>query len=306
MIVFLLAILSIAAMLAPIPLFAATPEVTASIQPIHSLAASVMQGVATPSLLISGNQSPHHLSLRPSQMRQLSRADLVLWVGPILETPVGHILHADSANVRHSALIDVAPLDLLPARRDLHAWSRNHDDHDPHAAVDPHVWLSPQNARALVQYLGDRLQQLDPEHASQYRSNVLSTLQRIDRLDEDIEQQLASLQQRPFVVFHDAYQYFERTYGLQRVAAITINPQRLPGARRIAEIRKIIAEKNAVCLFDERQFDPRIADTIAANSNLNRATLDPIGVTIEPGPDAWFEMMRQMTQSFVQCLSPTR
>ena len=283
----------------------AAPQVVATIKPIHALLASVMQGVAEPVLLIKGNHSPHTFTLKPSQMQQLENADMIFWVGEVLETSLQKTLHNFAESHAVVELMETPGLMQLGARTDkqFSQPSGHSNEQHHHGSIDPHIWLSPYNAEKLVQYMGEKLSQLDPSNAQHYQSNVTDTITRIHALDEQIKQQLAPVQELSFVVFHDAYQHFEQHYHLNVIAAVALSPERLPGARHISEIRQRIKALNARCIFNEIQFKSSLVNSLNSDSHIKTATLDPIGATLTAGPDAWFELMQNISSAISSCLS---
>ena len=188
---------------------------------------------------------------------------------------------------------------------DEDASASGHDEHDRasgHGEIDMHVWLDPHNARRMVDAVAASLAWLDPERAATYRQNAASTRARIDDLERSLRVRLAPVRPRSFVVFHDGYQYFERAFGLNGVGALTLGPSRLPGAKRLASLRRALVEREVHCMFIEPQFEPRLAHSLVASTGVRTATLDPLGTDLEAGPDAWFEILRRLGDGFADCL----
>lgn len=309
---------------------AAESGVVASIKPVHSLAAGVMQGVGEPLLLIEGASSPHSYSLRPSEALAISQARVVLWIGEGLETSLAKSFEALSATALVVALSEAKGVHLLPARPgglwqepedepqspqddgegQRHAQPANdgdarREDHaQEHGRVDLHVWLDPHNAVAMVEAIVAALSQADPANASTYRENGDQLGQRLQLLDETLKVELAAVADRPFVVFHDAYQYFEKRYGLNALGAIAVDPGRRPGARRLAAIRDRLVELNAACVFAEPQFEPALVETVIEGTRARKGVLDPLGADLAPGPDHYFQLMTGLADSLVECLGP--
>ena len=283
------------------------PRVVVSIPPLHSLVAGVTAGITEPVLLLPGAASPHDYSLRPSDMKALSSADVVVWAGPGLETFLARPLSSLSSRTVRIELLRDASLELLPVRTGGPWESHDHgEDRAAHGdgdfALDPHVWLTPENARRIVVHVAARLAALDPANAGGYSANRDRVLARIDALDRRLTERLAPLKGRPYIVFHDAYQYFERAYGLTPAGAVTLDPAQPPGPRRIREIRSRIAAAEAVCVFAEPQFTPALLKTLSEGTTARSGALDPLGAELPPGEDLWFRLMEKMGAALGECL----
>lgn len=311
------------------------PSVVASIGPVYALTAAVMTGVATPTLLLDGGASPHTASLRPSQAANLQGADAVFWIGEELETFLVKPLAALPASAHVVALAD-APGVMLLASREGGAWPDSHhdaehkhdgrdDDHHgyeaptamsssrgneghtagdghAHGAQDMHIWLDPRNAMAMADIVADTLADIDPQRASIYAANAADLRRRLEALDADLRRQLSDVADRPYIVFHDAYHYLEARYGLSPAGAITISPDRTPGARTLAAIRARITASGAMCVFREPQFKPALVMTVVDGTPARIAVLDPLGADLAPGPDAYFALMRRLADALSDCL----
>lgn len=295
----------------PLPALAEAPSVAVSIKPLHSLVAGVMGDLGRPDLLVEGQGSPHTYSLRPSDAGALADADLVVWTGPGLETFLIGPLETLAEDARILSVADAEGVELLPIRS-TGAWEGSHHDHDHgeeedhdhgHAAYDAHLWLAPHNAGVIVESVADALSELDAENAAAYAANADSVLARLDALDADLRARLAPVRDAPFVVFHDAYQYFSAHYGLNAVGSITVSPELPPGARRLREIQNTIAESGARCVFSEPQFEPDLVDTVVEGTDVRRGQFDPLGVAVEEGPDQYFRLMTNLADNLVACLS---
>jgi zinc transport system substrate-binding protein len=297
--------------------------VVASIKPVHSLVAGVMEGVAEPLLLVEGAGSPHSYAMRPSQAAMLEEAPVVFWVGEGMETFLAEPLQSLASDAGTVALEDAEGLTLLEYREGG-VFGEHQDGHEPHgehgegghhheegddnaghdhSGHDMHIWLDPRNAAAMVDLIATTLFESDPKNAETYAANAKAMKERLAALEEEITAELAPLGDRPFVVFHDAYHYFENRFGLEAAGAITVNPEVDPGARRIAEMQETVRALNAACVFSEPQFEPRIVEVVAEGSDAESGVLDPLGAGIEDGPELYFELMRGMAASFKTCLS---
>lgn len=281
------------------------PRVVTTIQPVHSLVAGIMEGVGSPELLLPGGASPHAYALRPSQAHSLARADVVFRVDEGLETFLRKPLEALGARTRVVTLSGAPGVRLLPPRRSG-IWGEDghgHGDEDHgRGAVDAHIWLDPANAKAMVRAAAAQLGALYPRHAGRFGENARKLSARLDALDAELRQRLAPVKDAPFIVFHDAYQYFEGRYGLKGAGSITVDPGRTPGARRLNEIRRAIRERRALCVFAEPQFEPRLVATVLEGTGARRGILDPLGADVPPGPEAYFTLMRNLAANFAGCL----
>ena len=284
----------------------AAPEVVVTIKPLHALIAGVMEGVAAPHLLVRGSASPHAGSLRPSDARRLERADLIVWVGPELESQLQGMLDALGAEARIVTLLERDELRTWPARPGG-AWDPDGGDNDgevaPAGSRDPHVWLDPDNARATVRIAAQTLALMDPANAARYRSNAERLELQLAAMGRDIDAMIAPVRDVAYIVFHDAYQYFERRFGLAALGAVTIGPQRKPGARRLRELRRRIASSGARCVFSEPQFAPRLVETLVEGTGARAAALDPLGAKIAAGPGAYVRLMRTLARDLRACLA---
>jgi len=308
-------------------------EVVVSIKPIHSLVAGVMEGDLAPKLIVDGSASPHSYSLRPSGAQRLQDADLIFWVGHNLESFLEKPIASHGPRAAVVELMDVPGVDLLPIRtgatfethdhghdehEDEHANDEKHEDHDDHEEhasseehghhdddANPHIWLDPVNAQALVRAIAEALITADPEHAPLYAANAQSMHERIEVLSAELDATLAPARGRPFFVFHDAYQYMERRFGLTAAGSVTLNAEVSPGAGRIREIADKIRTLEATCVFSEPQFSPKLVNVVTAHTATKTGVLDPLGTGIPAGPDLYFTLMRNMAASIRACLSPT-
>ena len=290
-------------------------NVVASVKPIHSLVSGVMEGVGKPDLIVQGSASPHTYSLRPSQARQLEDADLVFWMGHELESFLEQPLEAIATKAHVVELIDSSKLKKIKMREggmfdahahddhDEHEGHDDHDEHEGHGEFDVHVWLDPENAKVLVDEIKLALIELDPVNASKYEANSNKMNTKLDQLMDEVSNKLKSEQGKGYVVFHDAYQYFEQRFGMSAVGSITVSPEVVPGANRIRELKEKINELNAHCVFSEPQFEPKLVSTVIEGTKANKGVLDPLGASINDGPELYFTLIRNMADSLHECLS---
>ena len=178
-----------------------------------------------------------------------------------------------------------------------------HADHGhEHDEFDMHIWLDPNNASIIVQTLVEILAGLDPDRATAYHVNADRMLLRIETQKDSLARQLEPVKGEGYIVFHDAYQYFERAFGLEPTGSVAVDPSRAPSAKRLSELRSALSENEVRCVFVEPQFKPDLVETIVEGTGVRTATIDPLGVDVEPGPDAWFTIMDNMADAFSECL----
>lgn len=285
----------------------APPKVVVSIKPIHSLVARLLDGIATPRLLVTGAGSPHTFALKPSDVRALNDADVFVRVSDALEPFTRAIVRSLPQMVEVVTLSEVPGVKLLDRRTGATFETHEHggDEHEHNGGVaDGHIWLDPENAKAIVAELARVLSRRSPEHSARIMENAARLATDIDAMTSDIAADTAALKGKPFVVFHDAYQYFERRFGLDAAGAITVSPEQQPSAKRLVELRRRIASLNAVCVFAEPRFQPGLVAAITEGSNAHVGTLDPEGSGLEPGPDLYITLMRNLATGFRTCLAP--
>ena len=278
---------------------AAESRVIVSIKPLHSLVSAIMAGTGTPELLVGGMQSPHGYQLKPSQVEALHHAAVVFYIGPDLETFLARPLETVSASVRRVALVDAPGVAILQTRSGG-AWEPDEESGDP--ARDPHIWLDTGNAKAMTRKIAGILKELYPENAAVYDANEAALVARLDKLKAELDAQLEPVKGKPFIVFHDAYQYFEHDYGLAGAGAITLEPDQEPGARRISEIRGKIKSADVRCVFAEPQFNEHLVQTVTEGLAVKAGVLDPLGADIPEGPELYFTLLRKMAGHFKACL----
>ena len=288
-------------------------KVVASIKPIHSLVSYVMDGVGTPNILVDGSSSPHSFQLKPSHAKMLQDADIVFWIGEDLETFLETPLSSIATNAAKITLMELDDIELLKFR-EKHIFDK-HDDHEEHAEeqaehedhhdehnhgeFDIHFWLDPEIAKVMVKSIARELSDIDVANKSTYKANALKAIGELDELIEATKIKINK--DASYVVFHDAYQYFEQRFGIEVLGALSVNPEILPGAKQLAEIREVIEHENVKCIFSEPQFNPSIAKTIAADMDVKAAVLDPLGAELEPGKDLYFDLIGDMASSFESC-----
>ena len=311
-------------------------NVVTSIKPLHSLTSYIMEGVGEPDLIIDGVASPHNFQIKPSHAKMLQKADLVIWVGEDLESFLPSALKSIPKNAVVFELLDQSGLKKLKFREknifeghddhdehghDEHAKKEDdHDDHDDeehakkeddhddhghdehghaHGEYDPHIWLDPSNAKVIVKKITNQLSKIDKDNSSVYKANSKKLLKDLDGLIKEVKNEINK--DASFVVFHDAYQYFEKRFGINVIGALTVNPDVMPGAEQLSEIREVIEHEKAKCIFSEPQFNPNIINSIASDTGVKTGVLDPLGANINKGKEMYFQLIKDMSSSLKDC-----
>ncbi len=311
-------------------------KVVTSIKPIHSLVSYIMEGVGSPDLIVDGYNSPHGFSLKPSHAKMLQEADIVIYVGEGLEEFLEKPLESLAQNAVKFELLKQSGMKKLKFRErnifeghddhDDHGHGKkkkdDHDDHDDHdhdkkakkedhddhghddhghghGEFDPHIWLDPMNAKIIIKKITNQLSKLDKDNSSTYKSNSKKALKEIDNLIKQVKSDISK--DAKVVVFHDAYQYFEKRFDVNIIGALTVNTDVLPGAEQLAEIREVIEHEKVTCVLSEPQFNPDIVKTIANDTNINMGVLDPLGAKLDKGKTLYFNLISNISSSLKNC-----
>jgi zinc transport system substrate-binding protein len=330
---FILTILSLLTIIVPAN---AEIKVVASIKPIHSLVSYLMDGVGKPDLIVDGYASPHGFALKPSHAKMLQSADLIFWVGEDLENFLEKPLNSIVKKAEKIELFEIKGLTKLKFRErnifdehddhghddhvkkdddhDDHDHDKeghkedDHDDHDhdehgheghAHGEYDPHIWLDPMNAKLILSEMAEHLIENDQKNEAKYKANLKKAHKDLDKLTKKAKSEL----NKDFksIVFHDAYQYFEKRFDVNVLGAFTVNTDVMPGAEQLAEIREIIEHDKVSCVFSEPQFNPDIIKAVAKDMNIQTGVIDPLGATLNPGKDLYFDLISNMSKSFKGC-----
>ena len=290
-------------------------QVVTSIKPIHSLASLLMNGIGTPKLIVDGSNSPHNFTLKPSHAKMLQNADLVFWVGEDIETFLEKPLGTVAKKAKKVELMKIGQIKKLKFREknifedhhDDHGHKKHddhghkkHDDHGhAHGEHDPHIWLDPLNAKVILNVMAKNMKMKDKKNAAKYEANLKKANANLDNLVSKINKNINK--NAKFVVFHDAYQYFEKRFGLKTLGALTVNTDVLPGAEQLKDIRKVIKKEKAKCIFSEPQFNPKIIKAIAKDTNIKTGVLDPLGADLKNNQDLYFKLLNNLSNSLKQC-----
>ena len=309
--------------------FADVPKVAVDIAPVHSLVSRVMEGVGTPKLVIPAGASPHGYSLRPSEAKALQDADMVIWMGEDLAPWMEKSVETLSKGAEVITLLEESETKLLDFREgalfeehdhgdhddhdehdkdhDAHDHDKDHDDHDDHdehahGEHDPHAWLSVENAQTWLNLVAGKLSAADPENAGVYFANAAEARAEIDALVKEVNSILGPVRGRNFVVFHDAYQYFETSFDFPAAGAISLGDASDPSAARIAEIQGRVRNEGINCVLSEPQYNPNLVETVLSGTDAKTGIIDPLGSNLEPGPKLYGDLIRNMAKALAGCL----
>lgn len=279
---------------------ASVPHVVVTIKPLHSLVAQIAKGVFVPSLLLD-KSSPHGHVLRPSESTAIHHADLVIWIGADLESFLNKPLNKKPNSFPIQQLTNIKKLSLgCGCAHHNHNHSGNHTHSE-----DPHLWLSPTNAIIIVKAVAAKLMEIDSKHTPTYKKNLEATVIRLQNLKNTVKQRLSGAMHPPYIVFHDAYQYFIEEFDLPPAVVMTTNPEIPLSAHKIHQLRLFIKNENARCIFKEPQFQNHTIAPLTRNNSLHVGNLDPIGYTIPAGPEAYEILLINLAETFAQCASGT-
>ncbi|EIK55072.1 zinc ABC transporter periplasmic zinc-binding protein [Stutzerimonas stutzeri TS44] len=299
-------------------------RVLTSIKPLQLIAAAVQDGAGTPDVLLPASASVHHYALRPSDVRRIREAELFYWIGPELETFLPAVLDG-----RSGATLAVQQLPGLTLRHfgDAPASeeTEEHDEHDEHGhdehaqeaaahdedehdhdhrlgSLDAHLWLLPANARVIAERMASDFAAADPANAARYQANSVAFAQRLEALDGRLGQRFAGLRDKPFFVFHEAYDYFEAAYGLRHAGAFSAGGEAQPGARHVATMRERLQQAGPSCVFSEPPSRPRLAETLTRNLPVRMAELDVLGVNLTVGARGYEQLVEGLGDTLADCL----
>ena len=291
-------------------------KVVTTIKPLHSLISNVMDGVGEPSLIIEGSTSPHSFVLKPSHAKMIEQADIIFWIGEDIETFMEKPLESIAKNAKKISFMELTSIEKLKFREENifdhddhddhgHGEKKDHDDHGHgheghhHGEFDAHIWLDPANAKEMLHEIAHELADLDPNNASKYESNADQAIMSIDKMIKEIDGNINK--DAKFIVFHDAYQYFEKRFGVMTAGALTLNTDVLPGAKQISEIQEVIEERDIKCIFSEPQFNPKIIETIAKDTGIKTGVLDPLGSIFDANKMQYFKLINDLGNKLKDC-----
>ena len=289
-------------------------NVVVSIKPFHSLVSGVMLGVARPELLLKGNFSPHTYSLKPSDAKKLQYADFVFWGGEALEGFLAKPISSLSKNAEVVSILEINGLKLISFRAESNIGKSENFESYSHnlpknqgaelkAAVDPHIWLDPENAKVITQETVQILSDFDPENAQKFQKNGEKIIVRLNELDQQLSSEMSEISDRTYLVLHDAYQYFESRYQLKSAGSITLQMEHFLSVSRLKKVQKMIKTSKVRCIFTEPQYSQKLVNTLIKDTSVKKGILDPIGADILPGPELYFDLLKNLSISLKSCLN---
>ncbi|MFD2646026.1 zinc ABC transporter substrate-binding protein ZnuA [Pseudomonas japonica] len=284
-------------------------RVLTSIQPLQLIAAAVQDGVGRPEVLLPPGASPHHYALRPSDVRRVAEVDLLYWIGPDMEGFLPRVLGS-----RGKPTVAVQSLPGMSLRH-FGEDSHSHEEHEEHGddadehdhdhrpgSLDAHLWLSTVNARVIAARMASDLSAVDPTNAARYQSNLTAFDARLDALDQRLKTRMAGVAGKPFFVFHEAFDYFESTYGLKHAGVFSVAAEVQPGAQHVAAMRKRLQEAGKTCVFSEPPLRPRLAETLTAGLPVKLAELDALGGTLAVDAKGYEALLDNLGNGLAGCL----
>lgn len=277
--------------------------VIASIKPLGFIAAELTDGIVETEVLLPDGASPHHYALRPSDIQRLQKADLVLWVGPEMETFLAKPLQKIEQK-RQIVLAEVEEIkkELLGKDSTPHTHHKGEKTDHHHAQHDMHIWMSIPITQKMAIAIHHQLSELLPNNRVKLDENLHKFEQQLKQVKENVAKMVKPVQSKGYFVFHDAYGYFENEFGLEQLGYFTINPEIQPGAQRLNQIRAQLVERKAVCVFAEPQFKPTVIQTVVQGTHVRIGTLDPLGSDVTLGKGSYVSYISKLAEQFVKCL----
>ena len=278
-------------------------RVLTSIKPLQLIAAAVQDGVAIPEVLLPPGASPHNYALRPSDVRKVQAVDLVYWIGPDMEGFLPRVLKGRT--LPSVAVQDLPGLKLRHFAEDRHSHAEEADEHDHDhrpGSLDAHLWLSPVNARVIASKMAADLSAADPANAGRYESNLKAFDERLGALDLRLKERLAGIADKPYFVFHEAFDYFEDAYGLKHAGVFSVAAEVQPGAQHVAAMRTRLQEVGKTCVFSEPPLRPRLAETLVAGLPVKLAELDALGGYTPATAQGYEQVLEKLGNDLAGCL----
>lgn len=285
----------------------AAPKVVVTIKPIHSIVSAVMDGIAKPELLVNDLSSPHSIAIDSSREEMLAGAELIIWTSDTLEASVKDAAIELAPNAKTLELMSLEGLLLLPFR-DEARWKtdkvHNHIRPEYKGKMDPHIWLAPENAKTIATGIAKFLASADPDSAAVYKQNAATFGTSVTETAEKLASDFKSASYKPYIVFHDAYQYYEHQFDLNPIASIVADVDVAIDHSHIDFLREKIKETGEICVFYEPQFTPQVVDLLADGKTATAAPMDSIGLDIEAGPNHYLKLMASLSKAIIKCEFP--
>ncbi|WP_058119780.1 zinc ABC transporter substrate-binding protein ZnuA [Photobacterium kishitanii] len=286
-----------------------TFNVVTTVKPLNLIVSELTQGAATSEFVIPVGSSPHDYALRPSDVRKLKQADLVVWVGPELESFLTKTMASKPENI---ALSKQQGINFRYYAEDTQEHSGHEGDHDHegheghhhnHHGIDPHLWLGPEQAVQAANVITKALIKYDPLHKNTYTANLSTFTTDVQQAVIELNKQLKPLNNKGYYVFHDGYGYFEQQFKLDNLGHFTVEPDRRPGAKTLLSIRQALTNNEAYCVFSEPQFSPAVVKSVTKGTNVKIGTLDPMATDIVEGKGGYVRFLNELGQRFSKCLN---
>lgn len=286
----------------------AAPNVLSDIAPTHSLVSMVIGDVGESTLLINSSSSPHDFSLRPSDAGKISRAEIIFFTGSTLTPWLIDAMASLADNTPTVELISTSGTTLLEFREsNIFEGDSSHDhsghNHDSSASYDPHAWLDPSNAQLWLNRISEELSAIDPDNARTYAANAAAAIVSIQETSDKVKESIKKISNTQYIVFHDSYHYFESYFDIHAAAAINLGDGTLPSISQISQLKKLLKDSDAACVFSEPQFSQRLVDTVAEGSDVKRGVLDPIGVNLPPDANLYPSLIESLADELLRCLA---
>ncbi|PYE84402.1 zinc ABC transporter substrate-binding protein [Pseudoroseicyclus aestuarii] len=283
---------------------AEVPRVVTDVAPVQSLVARAMEGLGEPAMLVQPGTSPHSYTLRPSDAQALQQADLVVWIGPTLTPWLARPIASLAEQAEILPLLEQEGTIRLPlrAQEDFLAQDQGEEPagHD-HGTFDPHAWLDPENGKRWLTVIAEALQRLDPENAETYAANAEAGRAEIDAATAETAQALQPVRGLRYIVFHDAFHYFEDRFDMPAAGAVALSDATDPGPARLQALKQEVADLDVTCALAEPQFDPGLLESVIEGSGARIRLIDPLASRIEPGPDLYPQMLRSLGAELAAC-----
>jgi zinc transport system substrate-binding protein len=286
-----------------------TPNVVVSIKPIHSIVSALMEGVSRPQLLLESSDSAHTFHLKPSQLKLLSNADLVITIGDDFETGLKKTLgnikdgsHVVVSEINDLNLYDFRNVDIDEINKDEKDEHSDHDEHEEHTGFDLHLWLDIINMQKTAQYISEQLIKIDPNNKNTYEINLVKIYSRLNKLKSELQQQLAPFRSEHFAIYSDTLQYFEKSFHFQKPVIITPYHGARLSIHRTLEARKKMKDLKIKCLLYGPENTSKKMNVLSEGLGIKAHRIDILGAKLDAGSDQYFNLMERLSSQLVECL----